>query len=49
MCGPAWAHHAFATNLKIAGVEELFIKESMGHALGSDVIVDYPAHGTDEK
>ena len=36
-----WARHAFATNLKIAGVEELYIKESMGHALGNDVTVGY--------
>ena len=27
-----WARHSFATNLKIAGVEVLYISESMGHA-----------------
>ena len=27
-----WARHSFATNLKLAGVEELYISESMGHS-----------------
>ena len=49
ICGSAWARHAFATILKMAGVGELHIKESMEHALGSDVTVGNTAHGTDEK
>ena len=33
-----WARHSFATNLKLAGVEELYISESMGHSQGNDEI-----------
>lgn len=36
-----WARHSFATNLKLAGVEELYISESMGHSQGSDVTSSY--------
>ena len=30
-----WARHSFAANLKLAGVEELYISESMGHSQGN--------------
>lgn len=36
-----WARHAFATNLKIAKVEELYISESMGHAQSNDITKGY--------
>lgn len=36
-----WARHSFATNLKLAGVEELYISESMGHSQGNDVTSGY--------
>ena len=36
-----WARHSFATNLKLAGVEELYVKESMGHSQGNDVTSGY--------
>lgn len=36
-----WARHSFATNLKLAGVEELYIAESMGHSQGNDVTAGY--------
>lgn len=36
-----WARHSFATNLKLAGVEELYIAESMGHSQGNDVTSGY--------
>ena len=36
-----WARHSFATNLKIAGVEELYISESMGHAQANNVTTGY--------
>lgn len=36
-----WARHSFATNLKLAGVEELYISESMGHSQGNDVTAGY--------
>lgn len=36
-----WARHSFATNLKLAGVEELYISESMGHSLGNDITARY--------
>ena len=36
-----WARHSFATNLKLAGVEEEYIAESMGHSHGNDVTAGY--------
>lgn len=36
-----WARHSFATNLKLAGVEEEYIAESMGHSHGNDVTRGY--------
>ena len=36
-----WARHSFATNLKLAGIEELYISESMGHSQGNDVTSGY--------
>lgn len=36
-----WARHSFATNLKLLGVEELYISESMGHSQGNDVTSGY--------
>ncbi len=36
-----WARHSFATNLKLAGVEELYIAECMGHSHGNDVTSGY--------
>ncbi len=36
-----WARHSFATNLKLAGVEEQYIAESMGHSHGNDVTAGY--------
>ena len=36
-----WARHSFATNLKLAGVEELYISESMGHSQRNDVTSGY--------
>lgn len=36
-----WARHSFATNLKLAGVEEFYISESMGHSQGNDVTSGY--------
>lgn len=36
-----WARHSFATNLKLAGVEELYISESMGHSQSNDVTSGY--------
>ena len=36
-----WARHSFATNLKLASVEELYISESMGHSQGNDVTSGY--------
>ena len=36
-----WARHSFATNLKLAGVEELYISESMAHSHGNDVTCGY--------
>ena len=36
-----WARHSFATNLKMAGVEEEYIAESMGHSHGNDVTAGY--------
>ena len=36
-----WARHSFATNLKLAGVEELYISESMGHSMGNNITVGY--------
>lgn len=36
-----WARHSFATNLKLAGVEEEYIGESMGHSHGNDVTRGY--------
>lgn len=36
-----WARHSFATNLKIAGIEELYISESMGHSNNNDVTCGY--------
>ena len=36
-----WARHSFATNLKLAGVEELYISESMGHSQVNDVTSGY--------
>ena len=36
-----WARHSFATNLKLAGVEELYISESMAHSHGNDVTSGY--------
>jgi len=36
-----WARHSFATNLKLAGVEEMYISESMGHSLGNDITAGY--------
>lgn len=36
-----WARHSFATNLKLAGVEELYISESMGHSQGNNVTSGY--------
>ncbi len=36
-----WARHSFATNLKLAGVEEEYIAESMGHSHGNDVTARY--------
>lgn len=36
-----WARHSFATNLKIAGVEELYISESMGHSHNNDITCGY--------
>lgn len=36
-----WARHSFATNLKIAGVEELYISESMGHSHANDITCGY--------
>ncbi len=36
-----WARHSFATNLKLAGVEEEYIAESMGHSAGNDVTRGY--------
>ena len=36
-----WARHAFATNLKILGVEEDYIAESMGHSKGNNVTSGY--------
>lgn len=35
------ARHLFATNLKLAGVEELYISESMRHSQGNDVTSGY--------
>ena len=32
-----WARHSFATNLKLAGVEELYVSESMGHSQGNRI------------
>lgn len=36
-----WARHSFATNLKLAGVEEQYISESMAHSHGNDVTSGY--------
>lgn len=36
-----WARHSFATNLKLAGVEEEYIAECMGHSHGNDVTAGY--------
>ncbi len=36
-----WARHSFVTNLKLAGVEELYISESMGHSLGNNITAGY--------
>lgn len=36
-----WARHSFATNLKLAEVEEEYIAESMGHSHGNDVTAGY--------
>ncbi len=36
-----WARHSFATNLKLAGVEELYVSECMGHSHGNDVTSGY--------
>ena len=36
-----WARHSFATNLKLAGVEEQYISESMAHSHGNDVTCGY--------
>ncbi len=36
-----WARHSFATNLKLAGVEEEYIAESMGHSHGNNVTAGY--------
>ncbi len=36
-----WARHSFATNLKLAGVEDGYIAESMGHSHGNDVTAGY--------
>ena len=36
-----WARHSFATNLKLAGVDEEYIAESMGHSHGNDVTRGY--------
>ena len=36
-----WARHSFATNLKLAGVEEQYISESMAHSHGNDVSSGY--------
>ena len=36
-----WARHSFATNLKLAGVEEEYVAESMGHSHGNDVTAGY--------
>lgn len=36
-----WARHSFATNLKLAGVEEQYISESMGHSIGNDITAGY--------
>ena len=36
-----WARHSFATNLKLAGVEEMYISESMGHSIGNDITAGY--------
>lgn len=36
-----WARHSFATNLKLAGVEEEYIAESIGHSHGNDVTAGY--------
>lgn len=36
-----WARHSFATNLKLAGVEELYISESMGHSMGNNITAGY--------
>ena len=36
-----WARQSFATNLKLAGVEELYISESMAHSHGNDVTSGY--------
>lgn len=36
-----WARRSFATNLKLAGVEEEYIAESMGHSHGNDVTAGY--------
>lgn len=33
--------HSFATNLKLAGVEELYVSESMGHLQSNDVTSGY--------
>ena len=41
-----WARHSFVTNLKLAGVEELYIAESMGHSghhsISDRYIANYP-------
>lgn len=36
-----WARHSFATNLKVLGVEELYISESMGHSIGNNITAGY--------